>query len=79
MITQAINKAKQLLNDNNTKILKYAETKDYFLFSYGTQDGKTIFDNTMIRVDKKDNKAYFTPITKYLDQINKLNFKDAKI
>jgi len=78
MLNEMITKAKELLNDNDLVILNYAETEDYYLFAYGTKDGKPTFDNTMIKVDKKTGNASYYIITSHLKEINKLRFKDAK-
>lgn len=73
---RAMFKANELLNDKSICILKYVETIDYYLFEYGTKDKKTVFDNCMIKVDKKSFEASYYTITAHLDEINKLKFTD---
>ena len=75
MMNNALNKAKELINDNSLRILKYAENNECYLFEYGTQDGKSIFDNTMIIVDKKNNKASYFIISENLKELDKMKFK----
>lgn len=75
MLNNALNKAKELLNDNSICILKYAENDEYYLFTYVSQNRKPIFDNTMIQVDKETNKASYYIITKHLEEIDKMKFK----
>lgn len=79
MINEALKKAKELLNDKSLRIIRYAETKDYYLFEYGTQDGKAVFDNTLIKVTKNNIASYYI-ITEHFDELDKLDFKtiDAK-
>lgn len=79
MINKALKKAKDFLNDDSLRILRYAETNEYYLFEYGTQDGKAIFDNTLIKVTKNNIASYYI-ITEHLEELNKLEFKtiDAK-
>ena len=76
MLDKMIIKAKELLNDNDLEILSYAETNQYYLFGYGTKDKKPIFDNTMIKIDKKTNKASYYIITEHLKEMSNLKFKD---
>lgn len=76
MLNNMIDKAKEFLNDNNLYILTYAETNQYYLFSYGTKDRKPIFDNTMIKIDKKTSTASYYIITEHLKEMSNLKFKD---
>ena len=78
MLNDIINIAKEFLNDNDLKILRYAETNQYYLFEYGTKDGKPLFDNTLIKVDKETKRASNYIITEHLKEMDKLIFKDAK-
>ncbi len=75
MLGNALNKAKELLNDNSLYILKYAETRECYLFEYSTQDQNPIFDNTMIKVVKKNNKASYYVISEHLKELDKMKFK----
>lgn len=79
MINNAIIKAKELLNDNELKILSYAETNDSYYFEYGTQNNESIFDNCLIKVDKKSNIASYYLISQHLEEINNLKFKKIDI
>lgn len=75
MLSDALNQAKELLNDNSLYILKYAENREFYLFEYGMQDQNPIFDNTMIKVVKKNNKASYYVITEHLKELDKMKFK----
>jgi len=74
MLNKALIKAKEFLNDKSLRILRYAETKNYYLFEYGTQEGKAVFDNTMIKVTKNNIASYYI-ITEHFDELDKLEFK----
>lgn len=78
-VCRAIIKANKLLSDKSLCLFQYADTKDYVLFSYGTKDGKPEFDDCLIKVDKKTQKATYYEITNNLKEINKLDFKDIDL
>lgn len=75
-LNKALKEAKELLSDNSLYILRYAESNEYYLFAYGMQNGKPIFDNAMIKVDKENNIASYYIITEHLKEIDKMKFKN---
>ena len=71
--------AQELLDDDSLCLLKYADTTDYVFFSYGTKDGKPIFDECLIRVNKHTLEASYYKYTCNLKEIEKLTFKNINL
>lgn len=74
MLEKALKIANRFLNDNNTSIISYAETDEYYLFEY---EGD--IDNCMIKVNKKTLLGSYYVITQHFDELNKLTFKDIDV
>ena len=77
MKEEALKIAYKFLNDKNLKITAYAENEEEFIFQYKHKN-KVVFDNCMVKVDKKTNVASCYIITEHFNELEKMKLKDVE-
>lgn len=75
MLEEAIKSVKEFLNDDSLIIDEFAETDDYYFFSYKFISGETDIDNTIIKYNKKTKIVSYYMVSINISEIKHLEFK----